>query len=179
MEKKEFIYMMEKMNEVRLFSRSLIIHSTIKNKRTAQEYDLLSQLVLHNEGMTPANLSKAMYLNKTIVSRLVDKLNKDGYVTKKQDEYDKRSYSVFITEYGKEELGGLWPAPRSAQAGGDKKAPGRKARSGERLCTWEQVPYGPFTSRYAVGAPGGMLLQGVGVSPDSEAGFCPSPPEGC
>ena len=104
MEKKEFIYMMEKMNEVRLFSRSLIIHSTIKNKRPAQEYDLLSQLVLHNEGMTPANLSKAMYLNKTIVSRLVDKLNKDGYVTKKQDEYDKRSYSVFITEYGKEEL---------------------------------------------------------------------------
>ena len=104
MEKKEFIYMMEKMNEVRLFSRSLIIHSTIKNKRTAQEYDLLSQLVLRNEGMTPANLSKAMYLNKTIVSRLVDKLNKDGYVTKKQDEYDKRSYSVFITEYGKEEL---------------------------------------------------------------------------
>ena len=104
MEKKEFIYMMEKMNEVRLFSRSLIIHSTIKNKRTAQEYDLLSQLVLHNEGMTPANLSKAMYLNKTIVSRLVDKLNKDGYVTKKQDEDDKRSYSVFITEYGKEEL---------------------------------------------------------------------------
>ena len=104
MEKKEFIYMMEKMNEVRLFSRSLIIHSTIKNKRTAQEYDLLSQLVLHNEGMTPANLSKAMYLNKTIVSRLVDKLNKDGYVTKKQDEYDKRSYSVFITDYGKEEL---------------------------------------------------------------------------
>ena len=104
MEKKEFIYMMEKMNEVRLFSRSLIIHSTIKNKRTAQEYDLLSQLVLHNEGMTPANLSKAMYLNKTIVSRLVDKLNKDGYVSKKQDEYDKRSYSVFITEYGKEEL---------------------------------------------------------------------------
>ena len=104
MEKKEFIYMMEKMNEVRLFSRSLIIHSTIKNKRTAQEYDLLSQLVLHNEGMTPANLSKAMYLNKTIVSRLVDKINKDGYVTKKQDEHDKRSYSVFITEYGKEEL---------------------------------------------------------------------------
>ena len=104
MEKKEFIYMMEKMNEVRLFSRSLIIHWTIKNKRTAQEYDLLSQLVLHNEGMTPANLSKAMYLNKTIVSRLVDKLNKDGYVTKKQDEHDKRSYSVFITEYGKEEL---------------------------------------------------------------------------
>ena len=104
MDKKEFIYMMEKMNEIRLFSRSLIIHSTIKNKRTAQEYDLLSQLVLHDEGMTPANLSKAMYLNKTIVSRLVDKLNKDKYVIKKQDEHDKRSYSVFITKYGKEEL---------------------------------------------------------------------------
>ena len=54
--------------------------------------------------MNRDNLSKAIYINKTIVSRLVDKLNKDGYVTKKQDEYDKRSYSVFITEYGKEEL---------------------------------------------------------------------------
>lgn len=104
MDKKEFIYMMEKMNEVRLFSRSLILRSTVKNRRTAQEYDLLSQLVLNNEGMTPANLSKAMRLNKTIISRLVEKLNKDGYVTKKQDEHDKRSYSVCITEYGKEEL---------------------------------------------------------------------------
>ena len=104
MEKNEFIYMMEKMNEVRLFSRSLIRRSTVKNKRTAQEYDLLSQLVLNDEGMCPINLSKAMCLNKTIISRLIEKLNKDGYVTKKQDEHDKRSYSVCITEYGKEEL---------------------------------------------------------------------------
>ena len=79
------------------------------------------------------------------------------------------------------ENGGRPAAPLRAprRPVGIKKAPGRKARSGERLCTWEQVPYGPFTSRYAVGAPGGMLLQGVGVSPDSEAGFCPSPLEGC
>lgn len=104
MDKNEFIYMMEKMNEIRLFSRSLILHSTVKNKRTAQEYDLLSQLALHNEGMTPANLSREMCLNKTIVSRLVDKLNKDGYVNKKQDEYDKRRYFISITEYGREEL---------------------------------------------------------------------------
>ena len=110
MEKKEFIYMMEKMNEVRLFSRSLIIHSTIKNKRTAQEYDLLSQLVLHNEGMTPANLSKSdgtvtwyFYVPKSN-GNYSYRVSKDGYVTKKQDEHDKRSYSVFITEYGKEEL---------------------------------------------------------------------------
>ena len=104
MDKNEFIYMMEKMNEIRLFSRSLILHSTVKNKRTAQEYDLLSQLALHNEGMTPANLSREMCLNKTNVSRLEDKLSKDNYETKKQDEHDKRSYYVYITKFGKEEL---------------------------------------------------------------------------
>ena len=104
MDKKEFIYTIKKMNEVRLFSRSLIVHSNVKDKRPPQEYDLLSHLVLNNEGMTPANLSKSMCANKTIVSRLVDKLNKDGYVNKKQDEYDKRRYFISITEYGREEL---------------------------------------------------------------------------
>lgn len=69
------------------------------------------------------------------------------------------------------------PAPRPAQAGGDKKAPGRKARSGERLCTWEQVPYGPFTSRYAVGAPEGYAVVPSPEVPEA-AGFVPplSPP---
>ncbi len=39
MDKKEFIYTIKKMNEVRLFSRSLIVHSNVKDKRTPQEYE--------------------------------------------------------------------------------------------------------------------------------------------
>ena len=104
MQNNDWMNMIENMNGIRLFSRSLIVHSNLNDKRTPQEYDLLSHLVLNNEGMTPANLSKSMCANKTIVSRLVDKLNKDGYVNKKQDEYDKRRYFISITEYGREEL---------------------------------------------------------------------------
>ena len=54
--------------------------------------------------MTPIKLSKAMCLNKTILSRLIDSLSKNGYVTKKPDINDKRSYFVCITEAGRKEL---------------------------------------------------------------------------
>lgn len=104
MEDINWIYMIKKMSEIRLFSRTLIHRSSSDSKISAQEYDLLSQLITSDEGVTPINLSKAMCLNKTIVSRLIDKLSKDGCVTKIQDEHDKRSYFVCITECGREEL---------------------------------------------------------------------------
>lgn len=104
MEKNDWIDMTEKMNEVRLFSRTLVHRSTSAHERSTQEYDLLSQLIMNEEGMTPIKLSKAMCLNKTIVSRLIDNLSKSGYITKEPDINDKRSYSVHITEYGRQEL---------------------------------------------------------------------------
>ncbi|HBI92494.1 MAG TPA: MarR family transcriptional regulator, partial [Terrisporobacter glycolicus] len=87
----DWIDMTMKMNEVRLFSRTLVHRYTPALERTNQEYDLLSQLIKNEEGMTPIKLSKAMCLNKTIVSRLIDSLSKNGYVTKKPDMNDKRS----------------------------------------------------------------------------------------
>lgn len=100
----DWIDMTIKMNEVRLFSRTLVHRYTPALERTNQEYDLLSQLIKNEEGMTPIKLSKAMCLNKTIVSRLIDSLSKNGYVTKKPDMNDKRSYSVCISEMGRKEL---------------------------------------------------------------------------
>ena len=49
-------------------------------------------------------LSKIMGVNKTIISRVIDKLNKGGYVIKTKDEIDKRSYIVSITELGIEKV---------------------------------------------------------------------------
>ena len=100
----DWIDMTLKMNEIRLFSRTLVHRYTPELERSTQEYDLLSQLIKNEEGMTPIKLSKAMCLNKTILSRLIDSLSKNGYVIKKPDMHDKRSYSVCITEAGRKEL---------------------------------------------------------------------------
>ena len=61
---------------------------------------MLCHLIINNDGMTPLKLSKVMGVSKTIISRLIDGLSKSGYVIKKQDDNDKRSYDVFITELG-------------------------------------------------------------------------------
>ena len=92
---------MEKMNEIRLFSRTLIRRATKEYEMSTQHLDLLSQLIVHEEGMTPIKLSKVMCVNKTIISRLIDSLSQSGYVTKKSDLKDKRSYKLCITDDGR------------------------------------------------------------------------------
>lgn len=98
------IYMIEKMQEISLFSRQIIHRATKEYEIPAQHLDLLSQLLIHKEGLTPMQLSKIMGVNKTIISRVIDKLNKGGYVIKTKDEIDKRSYIVSITELGIEKV---------------------------------------------------------------------------
>lgn len=99
-----WIEMIKRMNDIRLFSRTLIRRSTAEYEISAQHLDLLSQLLINSEGMTPICISKSMCLSKTIVSRLIESLSKKGYITKRPDLKDKRSYSVIITEQGKAEV---------------------------------------------------------------------------
>ena len=54
------------------------------------------------EGMSQEELSEKLYLDKTTVARGLSKLLKGGYIIKKQDEYDKRVYRIFLTDTGKE-----------------------------------------------------------------------------
>ena len=99
-----WIYMIEKMQEISLFSRMIIHRATKEYEIPAQHLDLLSQLITHEEGLTPMCLSKIMGVNKTIISRVIDSLNQGGYVVKTKDPRDKRSYFVSITELGREKV---------------------------------------------------------------------------
>ena len=96
--------MMEKLQEIKLFSRNMIYRTTKEYQIPAQHLDLLSQLVIHEESMTPMILSRIMGVNKTIISRIIDKLTEEGYISKIKDENDKRSYIVEISEKGRAEL---------------------------------------------------------------------------
>lgn len=96
--------MIEKMQEIKLFSRTIIHRTTKEYEIPAQHLELLSQLLIHEDGLTPMSLSKIMGLNKTIISRLINSLNNDGYIEKNKDSIDKRSYFVSITELGKKKV---------------------------------------------------------------------------
>lgn len=104
MQNNDWMNMIENMNGIRLFSRSLIPRATKEHEISSQHLDLLCHLIINNDGMTPLKLSKVMGVSKTIISRLIDGLSKSGYVIKKQDDNDKRSYDVFITELGEKKV---------------------------------------------------------------------------
>lgn len=104
MEDKNWIDMLEKMQSIRYFSRVMIRRATKKYEIPAEHIDLLSQLSVRTERMTPLTLSKNMNLNKTIISRIIEQLHSKGYLIKIKDENDKRSYFVSITPLGEELL---------------------------------------------------------------------------
>lgn len=108
MENIDWVYMVEKMQDIRLFSRLLIRRSSKQYEMPSQHLELLSQLAVSKENMTPMSLSKSMGLNKTIISRIIDTLNKSGYLIKTRDEDDKRSYFVSITELGREQIDDIY-----------------------------------------------------------------------
>lgn len=108
MEDLNWIYMLEKMQNIRYFSRIMIRRATKEYEIPAEHLDLLSQLAVKKEKMTPMTLSKIMKVNKTIISRIIEQLNNKGYLIKTKDEFDKRSYFVSITELGEEQLRNIY-----------------------------------------------------------------------
>ena len=108
MEDLNWIYMLEKMQNIRYFSRIMIRRATKEYQIPAEHLDLLSQLAVKKEKMTPMTLSKIMKVNKTIISRIIEQLNNKGYLIKTKDENDKRSYFVSITELGEEQLRNIY-----------------------------------------------------------------------
>lgn len=108
MEDLNWIYMLEKMQNIRYFSRIMIRRATKEYQIPAEHLDLLSQLAVKKEKMTPMTLSKLMKVNKTIISRIIEQLNSKGYLIKTKDENDKRSYFVSITELGEEQLRNIY-----------------------------------------------------------------------
>ena len=100
MQNNDWMNMIENMNGIRLFSRSLIPRATKEHEISSQHLDLLCHLIINNDGMTPLKLSKVMGVSKTIISRLIDGLSKSGYVIKKQDDNDKRTNRIKLTKKG-------------------------------------------------------------------------------
>ncbi|MCI8373014.1 MAG: MarR family transcriptional regulator [Lachnospiraceae bacterium] len=103
MEPFDWMEMMEKMQEIRLFS-SLHIRGKREGAASPQELDVLSRILLSDEPLTPLDLAALTGLSKSAVSRLIERLEKKRFINKQYNKKDKRSYTLYATPLGNEEL---------------------------------------------------------------------------
>lgn len=104
MEEYTWMDMMKIMQEIRLFSTFHVRRAKKEGITSAQEMDLLSRIVFSEHPLTPQELANQMGLCKSAISRLIDHLEKKGFLKKQNCETDKRSYVLQITDTGNAEL---------------------------------------------------------------------------
>lgn len=96
--------MIRKQGELRHFGSMAIRKSSKGDLTSAQEVDLLFRVALSGGMLTPGQLSADMGVSKTIISRLIDSLEKKALIRKERTLDDRRSYGIRVTEEGKEEV---------------------------------------------------------------------------
>lgn len=69
---------------------------------TSAEYPFLFALY-HTEGQTQEELSSYLYIDKAATARVIKTLITKGFVTKEQDNKDKRCNRIFLTEKARQE----------------------------------------------------------------------------
>ena len=90
--------MIRKQGELRHFGSMAI------RKSSKGDLDLLFRVALSGGMMTPGQLATDMGVSKTIISRLIDSLEKKALIIKERTLNDRRSYGIRVTDDGKEEV---------------------------------------------------------------------------
>lgn len=104
MENVNWIDMMEKMQDIRLFSSLHVRRAKKGDITSSQELDMLSRIGLSEVARTPLELTVQTGLSKSAVSRLIEHLEKKEFIIKQFNSKDKRSYTLHITEKGNQAL---------------------------------------------------------------------------
>ncbi len=82
-------------------SQQFIVEACQEQGLTYSEFVLLVRLYDH-EGSKQDELAAMLLLDKAVVTRTVNSLEEKGYITRRQDDKDKRVRHVYLTELGKE-----------------------------------------------------------------------------
>ena len=104
MKDKNWTDIVSKQGDLRHFASMAIRKSGKSEHTSAQEIDFLFRIALSEEPLTPRQITNAMGISKTIVSRLTDHLESKGFICKEASASDRRSYCLRITAAGKDEI---------------------------------------------------------------------------
>lgn len=108
MEEYNWIDMMQKMQMINLLSKKIIRRMPKDCEISSQHLDVLSQILILKEEVTPAVLSRKLGVSKTIISRIIEDLHTKGYVMKTKDMMDKRRYFISLTSLGEKQLDAIY-----------------------------------------------------------------------
>lgn len=65
-----------------------------------QQWTLLAVLYRNGQGMTMTDLGKNLLVTKANMTGMIDRLERDGYVTRHPDQFDRRVTKVMLTDKG-------------------------------------------------------------------------------
>ncbi len=60
--------------------------------------------ILHNEGMSQDELAKEFRIDKGSVAKTLRQMEEAGFVTREEDENDRRRYRIYLTNQGRETI---------------------------------------------------------------------------
>jgi DNA-binding MarR family transcriptional regulator len=82
---------------------------------TVEEFDVLVHLAWAREGRLPlrdlvASLVSGYQLSRSGLTRLLDRMEREGLVERSLSRVDRRQFDVAITSHGREVFDGVWPS---------------------------------------------------------------------
>ena len=92
------------MNHGELFTAFLIDLQRVFRKEVVPKYlsysQVLAIIIIPDDGIEMSELAWALGLENSTVTRLIARLERNNYVTRKKSEADKRSINVFLDQKG-------------------------------------------------------------------------------
>jgi DNA-binding MarR family transcriptional regulator len=82
-------------------------HLRVKHDTTLPRFDVMAALWRKREGVTMSELSRMLLVSNGNATAVVDRLERDGFVSRRQSETDRRTVFVSLTEAGLAEFEGL------------------------------------------------------------------------
>lgn len=95
---------------LRLLTCTNLIETKLRNHLrlefgcTLPRFDLLAQLERHPQGLSMGELSQLMMVSAGNVTGISNQLEKEGLITRKVSNKDRRSFSLSLTPQGKEQV---------------------------------------------------------------------------
>lgn len=84
-----------------LFRRELIRSLRSFNNMTPEQWQAMNILWQSKEGLTPTYLSEVTLQDLPALSRMIKRMEENGWVKRIQDQEDKRSFRIALTQEGK------------------------------------------------------------------------------
>ncbi|MEX1170637.1 MAG: MarR family transcriptional regulator [Chloroflexota bacterium] len=93
---------------------SRFAHDLAEQDLTLEEFDVLVHLAWARDGVLPlrrlvASMVTGYQLSRSGLTRLLDRMERDGLVERSLSREDRRQFDVAITDRGREVFGRVWP----------------------------------------------------------------------